>query len=159
MYLVLVRVSLFSLCSSIFLWSGTFFILSFSSLFPPPFVWLTLFLLLFDVLSCCVLLILFPVQMLFNWSLLVWVLFTCVWFQSVLECHPEVLWLCVCPTDPRGIAQLSSMLASDACCSLWSVDLYLLHIWYVICCCGYGCPFLLLYHGSIFHDLCIEPLQ
>ena len=81
MYQVLVWVPLFSLCSSIFLWSGTFFILSFSSLFTLPFVWLTLFLLLFDVLSCCVLLMLFPVQMLFNWSLLMWVLFISIWFS------------------------------------------------------------------------------
>ena len=79
-YLVLVWVSLFSLCSSIFLWRGTLFIQSFCSFFILPFVWLTLFLLLFDVPSCSVLLTLFAVQI-FNWSLLVWALFICVCFS------------------------------------------------------------------------------
>ena len=26
-------------------------------------------------------------------------------------------WLCLCPTDPTGIAQLLSVLAPQACCS------------------------------------------
>ena len=43
-YPVLVWVSIFPLCSSMFLWSGTLFVLSFWSLFLLQFVWLTLFL-------------------------------------------------------------------------------------------------------------------
>ena len=102
--LVLVWVSLFSLFSSMFLWSGTLFKWSFSSLFILLFLWLTLFLLLVDVLSCCVLLTLFSMQMLFNWLLLVWVLFIHVWFSisfgmlsrgSVTMCLSNTVVICV----------------------------------------------------------------
>ena len=37
-------------------------------------------------------------------------------FQSVLECYLEDLSLCVCHTDPRGIGQLLSVLASHVFC-------------------------------------------
>ena len=55
-------------------------------------------------------------------------------FQSVIECHPEDLPLCVCPTDPKGIVQLLSVLALCACCSWWSVAClcYAYCIWSVV---------------------------
>ena len=66
------------------------------------------------MLSCCLLLILFP-----TWMLLIdecgseFYLYVSG-FQLVLECHSEVLSLCVCPTDPEGIVWLLSLFASCA---------------------------------------------
>ena len=150
-------VSLFSLCSSIFLLSGTLFMLSFCSLFILLFDW--------HCFCClmCFLVVCYLYCFLRECSLIdhCWCEF-CLYvsgFQYVLECHPEGVPLCVYPTDSRGIAQLISVLASHACCSQWSLVLSLLHILCMICCCGYGHSFLLLYHGSTVHHLCVEPLQ
>ena len=142
-----------------FLWSGMLFTLSFCSLFILLFVWLTLFLLLFHVLfSMCY-------SYCFLWECCLINYCGCELglyasgFPSVLECDLKDLSLCVSPTDPKDITWLLSVFTSCAYSSWWSVILSLLCIWYMICCCGFGCPFLLLHHGSMVHHHCVEPLQ
>ena len=62
-------------------------------------------------------------------------LFVGVCFQCVLECLLKGLSICVCPTDPTGIAQLLSVLATHACCSWLSAILSMCGIWCMICHC------------------------
>ena len=139
--------------------SGMLYTLSFCPLFILLFIGLLLSLWSVVMLSCCVPLVWVPFQVFLNCSLWVYVWFIGVCFSMYFRMSSKGLWLCVCPTDPIGIAQLLSMLASYACCSWWSAILSSLYVWCMICDCGYGLPFLLLYHWSTVHHLLAELLQ
>ena len=150
---------IFSFGSLMLLLSGMLLTVSFCPLLTVIFVWLLLFLVFCCVLSCGVSLVLFPSEHYLLFIVGVCFFFAVSCFQIVLECLLQDLSFCVCLSDPRGIAELWFVSSLHACCFCWPIVLSLLYILCMICCCSYGLPFLLQYHGSMVYHLLIEPLQ
>ena len=129
-------------------------------LFILPYVWLTLFLLLFDVLSCCVLLIsCFLCGCCLIDHCWLWVLFDiCLVFICFRMSFKGSVTMCLSNWSKRYYLNVIHV---SITCLLFLV---ISHPFFVICI-VYGLllwswsPFLLLYHGSTVHQLHVELLQ
>ena len=137
---------LFSFGSLMLSLSDMLFTLSFCPLFTVILLWLWLFLVWCCVLPRQVSLVLFPIETLFNCTLLVYVLFCCVsGFQIVLGCLLQDLAFYVSLTDPGGIC--SAAICVVFTCLLFLVishPFFFMHIVYNVFFCGYELLFLLL---------------
>ena len=148
-------VSLSWLGLSMFILSAMLFTLSFCPLFTLLFIWQILSLGFVVMLFCCVSLVWVPFWVFSNCSLWVYVWFIGVCFSICFKMSSE-------GSVPRCLSYWSWGYCSAVICVGFTCLLFLvishpvfIWIWCMVCHCGYGLPFLLLYNGSMVHHLLI----